>query len=178
MIGGPGPGGACAEADQACTTSSDCCEGLACVEGVCAEPAGPACAAEGEACETDTDCCEGLSCRARVCLAEGTAFVPAKNISFDLIAIHDPGSDQYNADCIGCHGDRTDEKALDGVTPAAHAVMVSFFGTGNDRCIACHGDGPDFLTKSAGALREPVDMESVGCFACHGPSGNPAFYVE
>jgi len=108
--------------------------------------------------------------------------VPAKSLSYDLIAIHDPDSDTYNGDCIGCHGDRTTEIAMDGVTPAAHATMLAFFsGEGNARCTACHASGPDFLTLSAGGLREQVDMERANCAGCHGvvaSTGAPTFYAD
>jgi len=110
--------------------------------------------------------------------------LPAKHIGLDLIGIHDPDSSQYNADCIGCHGDRTNEVALDGVTPAAHSTMlgaIAFadtpilvsFGEGNARCIACHGGRVDFLSFSGGKLREPVNTEH--CAHCHS-TGNLKFY--
>ncbi len=109
---------------------------------------------------------------------------PAQHIGLDLVGIHDPDSSQYNADCIGCHGDRTNEVALDGVTPAAHSTMVGpiafadtpvlvSFGEGNARCIACHSNRVDFLSFSAGKLREPVNTEYCG--HCHS-TGNLKFY--
>ncbi len=96
--------------------------------------------------------------------------LPAKSITFDLILIHDPASDQYDANCTAaeCHGDRRQELALDGVTPAAHRLMV-IFGEGDDRCARCHGPGADLMNGSAANLREQVDMETVGCTWCHGP---------
>jgi mono/diheme cytochrome c family protein len=120
-----------------------------------------------------------------VCVAEPTGpptpALPAKTIGYELIAIHDPDSGSYNGDCIGCHTDRTNEVALDDVTSAAHARMLGLFGEGNDRCIRCHGSGPNFLTASAGGLREQVDMANVACAACHGAqpiSGATALYAE
>lgn len=146
------------------------------------------CAAEAEACTNTDDCCEGLVCAADTCVTPDTgnmSVLPAKSIGLDLMGIHDPESDVYNGDCIGCHGDRRDEVALDGVTPAAHATMASFFGTGNDRCISCHNDGPNFFdvaagagTLSRGALREQVDMDAVNCAACHGANAAVALYAE
>jgi len=105
---------------------------------------------------------------------EPTAALPAQTIGYDLVGIHDPQSSAYNADCISCHGDRTNEVALDGVTPAAHSRMLfQSFGTGNARCLKCHINGADFLSFSAGGLREPVNLERVisgtgsSCTSCH-----------
>jgi hypothetical protein len=110
-----------------------------------------------------------------------SAALPAKTIGYDLVGIHDPKSAAYSANCVGCHGDRTNEVALDGVTPTAHSRMLfSSFGTGNARCVKCHNNGVDFLSFSAGGLREPVDMErdisstESSCTSCHGR----AFYVR
>lgn len=125
-------------------------------------------------CNADTQICEGAGGD-----GEGEPALPGKTISFDLIGVHDPASDSYNANCIGCHGDRLDEVALDGVTPAAHATMAGLFGGGNDRCIACHSEsGPNFLTSSSGGIRKQAGLEAVGCAGCHGPDAAQAFYVE
>jgi hypothetical protein len=108
---------------------------------------------------------------------------PAKSIGFEVIAVHDPASGRYDANCIGCHGERTNEVALDGVTPAAHSTMqFGFLGTGNERCVSCHKSAPDFLSYSAGGLRELVNVErdlalESSCTSCHS-SGNLAFYVR
>ncbi len=137
------------------------------------------CAAATEACTTTDDCCDGLTCSARVCTEPppaNAAAIPAKIIGLDLMGVHDPDSDAYNGNCIGCHGDRTDEVALDGVTPSAHATMANLFGTGNDRCVSCHESGPDFVTRSASALMEQVDITS--CSACHGPNAAVALYAD
>lgn len=107
--------------------------------------------------------------------------LPAKSIGYDLIGIHTPDSGQYDANCIGCHGDRTNEVALDGVTPAAHSVMqFGFLRQGNERCMACHSSPPDFLSYSAGGLREPVSVErelaaESSCTSCHS-AGGLSFY--
>ncbi len=110
--------------------------------------------------------------------------LPAKTIGLELIGIHDPRSKNYNADCIGCHGDRTNEVALDGVTPAAHSTMLfKSWATGNARCLRCHRDAVDFLSYSAGGLREPVNIErNVGligsCTSCHSGDWALGFYVR
>jgi len=98
----------------------------------------------------------------------GTAPVPLKTISLTLIGWHDAQSNQYMRDCIACHGTRTRERALDGTTPTAHAIMLNEFGTGNSRCLGCHMTGPDFLTGSAGALRKQIfyDQDEF-CTDCH-----------
>ena len=102
----------------------------------------------------------------------GTAPIPLKTISLTLIGWHDPRADKFYRNCIACHGTRTQERALDGKTPTAHSLMLSFYGQGNDRCINCHFNGPnytgpDFLTHSAGALRQQVNYEINNCTACH-----------
>lgn len=145
----PGDGGECAQETEACTSADNCCDGLTCVNGTCAAPG-----------------------------AGNTAALPAKKIAFDLIGIHDPDSDKYNDNCIACHGDRTDEVALDGATPTAHATMAGLFGEGNNRCVACHDRGPSFLTLSAGGLRAQVNIEDVGCTNCHGANAALAFYAD
>ncbi len=146
------------------------------------------CAAATEACTTTGDCCDGLECNGGTCgvPASGTqAAIPAKQIELNLIGIHDPDAESYNGNCVGCHGDRTDEVALDGVTPTAHATMADLFGEGNDRCIACHNGGPNFFDfaygsgdASAGGLREQVDMEEENCGACHGANAAVALYAD
>lgn len=112
------------------------------------------------------------------------AALPAKRIGMDLINIHDANSLLYDADCISCHSDRTNEVALDGVTPAAHSTMLFISqGPGNARCVTCHKSGPDFLSYSAGGLREPVNVErdlasESSCTSCHSGGGNLSFYVR
>ena len=108
------------------------------------------------------------------------AFIPAKHIDFELIGIHDEASENYNGDCLGCHADRLNEVALDGVTPTAHSRMLRTLGGADWLCVACHSR-LDFLTQSASNLREQVDMEETGCTSCHGQNaapGVPQFYVR
>jgi hypothetical protein len=105
-------------------------------------------------------------------LGAGTAPVPIKNVSLSMISWHDPQSQKFMRNCVACHGTRTQERALDGVTPTAHSLMLNFYGGGNDRCLTCHYNGPkysgpDFLTHSGGALRKQVNYEVTGCTACH-----------
>lgn len=111
----------------------------------------------------------------------GTAPIPLKTISLTLIAWHDPQSDKFFRNCIACHGTKTQERALDGKTPTAHSIMLSFYGQGNDRCITCHYNGPkytgpDFLTYSAGSLRKQVNYEVNNCAACHAKGGFKPLY--
>ncbi len=42
-------------------TELECCDGLICLDGACAEPE-PLCSAEGEPCKDDTGCCDDLIC--------------------------------------------------------------------------------------------------------------------
>ena len=108
------------------------------------------------------------------------ASIPAKYIDLELIGIHDEASENYNGDCLGCHADRLNEVALDGVTPTAHSRMLRQFGGAAWLCVACHSR-LDFLTQSASNLREQVDMEETGCTSCHGQNaapGVPQFYVR
>ena len=56
----------------------------------------------------------------------GTAPIPLKTISLSLIGWHDPQSDSFYRNCIACHGTRTQERALDGITPTVHSTMLSF----------------------------------------------------
>jgi len=128
-------------------------------------------------------------CFFRVRTTGGQASPPMalQTISFDLIGIHDPGSRNYNANCIGCHGDRTKEVALDGRTPAAHSIMLELFDEGirpaqrvfgNERCLECHRGGPDFLTQSAGGLRKQVDYKKARCIECHQAPVRPVLYMR
>lgn len=108
------------------------------------------------------------------------AFVPAKQITLEVIGIHDEASENYNGNCTGCHADRLYEVALDGVTPTAHSQMLRTLGGTDWLCIACH-PRLDFLTESAANLREQVDIEETGCTSCHGLNavpGVPQFYVR
>jgi len=113
-----------------------------------------------------------------VSYSEGGTPRPSKTISLNLIGIHDSGSAAYNTNCVGCHGDRLNEVALDGKTPSAHSTMQGIFGTGNKRCLKCHTPGPDFLSHSAGGLREPVDIIKANCTTCHAAGSEKAFYAK
>lgn len=111
------------------------------------------------------------------------ARIPAQYLTMDTIGIHDSGSLFYDGDCIGCHGPRVDEVALDGVTRVAHSKMIMFLTDGafptNEACIYCHQVDIDFLTMSAGGLRKQVDIWGAECALCHivgGPPDTPRFY--
>lgn len=102
---------------------------------------------------------------------------------WNLLALHDAGSAQYNADCIKCHGNMMWEESLSDLAPAAHPVMMPYAlaETGEDTldnstCLYCHPT-VDFLEKSAGNLRKQV---AAGvCVQCHRPGerGRP-LYLE
>jgi hypothetical protein len=110
----------------------------------------------------------------------GTAPIPMKTISLTLIGWHDLDSDKFMANCIACHGTRTQERALDGLTPTAHSTMLGLFSQGNDRCYTCHynwpGGGPNLLTDSAGALRKQLNYEVNECTSCHDKGSLLPFY--
>ncbi len=57
----------------------------------------------------------------------------------NVIDIHDKTSSNYNSDCVSCHGDKTDGRALDG-RPDAHAAMIPWTpgDTTNEKCVWCH----------------------------------------
>ncbi len=108
-----------------------------------------------------------------------TAVIPFSTITFDVIGIHDSESTSYNANCIGCHGDRSKEVALDGQTPTAHSKHLQLFGQGNARCVFCHETGSDFLTYSSSGLREQVNLQERSCKVCHGlGKGALEFYAQ
>ncbi|RMF82996.1 MAG: hypothetical protein D6739_07880 [Nitrospirae bacterium] len=60
----------------------------------------------------------------------------------NVIALHDERSPDYDPNCVSCHGTKTTELAPDGVTPMAHAVMMTALATTipdlNQRCAYCH----------------------------------------
>ncbi len=111
--------------------------------------------------------------------------IPPKYITLDVIGIHDLESENYDGDCIGCHGQRKNETALDRTTPASHAQMIAALGEesyfGNDLCVYCHQFGTDFLSWSAGGLRKQIGIWEAECALCHlegGSPGSPRFYVR
>lgn len=108
------------------------------------------------------------------------ATMPAQQIDLSLIGVHDPSSEDYDSDCIGCHGDLLNEYASDGVTLMAHSTMVMLHGTGNDHCTGCHAYGTDFVSYSAGQIRGQIDVERAACVACHGLTipDLPEFYMR
>ncbi|RME92908.1 MAG: hypothetical protein D6766_09195 [Verrucomicrobia bacterium] len=118
---------------------------------------------------------------------ESTIPVPAKTISLDLMAWHDPESDSYINFCTVCHGTKAEEKGLDGETPSYHSLLVHrvYAGEGDEGCRTCHQRetregriGPDFLNHSAGGLRRQVNVEENLCTTCHGRFSTVSLYVR
>ena len=63
-------GGACQITGGTCTTSTDCCAGLPCTNGLCGEPQG--CSTFGQTCDATNPCCTNLTCVDGTC----TEFIP------------------------------------------------------------------------------------------------------
>ena len=62
----------CAEIDEPCASTSDCCDGLICgANETCQEESSGECLQQGEECSVHADCCAGLSCAPdRTCQGE------------------------------------------------------------------------------------------------------------
>ena len=113
----------------------------------------------------------------------GTAAIPNKTISMELLSWHDPLSAGYMSDCISCHGTLTGELALDGAHLMAHSTMLGDFGSGNSRCILCHEDNPGnlgnyCLTYAAGSLSEQVNVQTKDCTDCQDKGGGETEYYD
>ena len=99
----------------------------------------------------------------------------------NILATHDPDSDRYNGNCLGCHATVLEESSADPRILGFHQAMVPFMpgynpahGPSNQTCTQCH-DKIDILRDSSGGLRTRVDPEL--CALCHGPEGpGPVFY--
>ncbi len=104
--------------------------------------------------------------------------LPNTYVGYDLIGVHDPQSDSYDADCVSCHGTMVGEKALDGLTTTAHGRMLLFFAAGNERCVECHTTRTDILTGSTANLRKQVDLEATECAVCHDSVSELVWYVR
>lgn len=108
------------------------------------------------------------------------ASVPLKHIDLSTLGEHDPNSSKYDAKkCTACHGNRTNEGALDGTTPAAHSVMPYLLGSGAARCSNCHASVVDLAFHSDSRLRANRYSASASCASakCHGVSGPRPFYM-
>lgn len=81
-------------------------------------------------------------------------------------ALHDPGSDQYNPDCVPCHAEVVEEHSLNPQIAGAHPAMFPFVGGQN--CDFCHWS-VDFDNRSAGNVRRNTDVEL--CALCHSETG-------
>jgi peptidoglycan-associated lipoprotein len=90
-----------------CLGAEDCPEGLACIDGLCREPA----------CRTDEDCPAGLACKGGVCETQETASVGGElggcdpeSIYFDFDSAEIEGSMrrrlQVNYECLAKTGGR------------------------------------------------------------------------
>lgn len=95
----------------------------------------------------------------------------------NIIAAHNPGSSEYNRNCLNCHAGVTNTPSLDPAVPSAHIAMLAFTpGKNNERCIWCHRDVSATLIRAAARagnfqtdIRKSVDTQLCGI--CHGPQG-------
>lgn len=95
--------------------------------------------------------------------------------NWNLIAMHDASSDEYNSDCMLCHGDMQCGITLNAAVPEIHVRMTKYIlqATNTTKitdttCIYCHKT-VDFINYSAGNIRRQVATEV--CDQCHGPEG-------
>ena len=96
------------------------------------------------------------------------------------VAIHDPSSSQYDADCLACHEDVLTTPSADPRILSHHQAMTPFtpgynpaHGPSNEVCVQCHRS-VEIRMDSAGALRKQVNPEL--CALCHGPAGPGQVY--
>ena len=101
----------------------------------------------------------------------------------NLVAVHDPTSSEYDADCLACHEDVLTTPSADPRILSFHQKMTTFMpgynsahGPSNEVCRQCHRF-VEIRMDSAGALRKQVNPEL--CALCHGPSGpGPVYYAQ
>lgn len=112
---------------------------------------------------------------------------PNSSIMVNLIALHDTSapSPPFDSNCVGCHGNKSSGRALDG-RKDAHAEMVqkSPGCTTNEKCLWCH----EYIevepwiqsgyqsTLPTASLRKPYD--AVKCVWCHGVGTEEQFYAD
>lgn len=104
---------------------------------------------------------------------------PSLYADFSLVSTHNPASDDYDLDCVSCHGSLLDKSGTDGTTLAAHSTMPGLLGSGSHRCLNCHVDSGDLVAQESARLRQDVfsGVASCGSAKCHGASGPVPFYA-
>lgn len=94
----------------------------------------------------------------------------AEQPSGDLIELHSDLTQVATADCVGCHGDKSQEKSLDPNIATPHAIHIPMLVD----CNYCHKSA-DLLQGSAANLMKQVSPQV--CAGCHGPGGSaPQFF--
>lgn len=98
---------------------------------------------------------------------------------WNLIAMHDASSSEYNSDCIKCHGNMMGESSLRSDIRGIHPRMMRYVredSITNETCRHCH-QSVDFMEVSAGNIRKQVAIEK--CAECHSPHGpGKPLYIE
>lgn len=109
---------------------------------------------------------------------------PPRADSVDLVAIHSPGSPQFNGSCLSCHADIMKRTTLSPKVKDAHAAMIPFapdydpkVGVTNDTCKSCHAK-VDVTQHSGMYIRKNSDVAL--CEGCHSKSGpsSKKFYAN
>lgn len=84
----------------------------------------------------------------------------------NIIYFHATASQQDPADCMGCHGDMSNETSLAEGTQAYHPMHAS--NTSQYTCVTCH-TSVDLLERSGTSARKQAGPTL--CASCHGPNG-------
>ncbi len=85
--------------------------------------------------------------------------------SSDIIELHSDLTQVATADCVQCHGDKSQEESLDPSIDTPHAIHIPML----EDCSYCHKSA-DLLEGSAASLMKQVSADI--CAGCHGPGGS------
>lgn len=90
---------------------------------------------------------------------------PAEQTLGDIIELHSDLTQVATADCVECHGDKSQEQGLDPDIDTPHVIHIPMLKD----CNYCHKSA-DLLQGSAAGLMKQVSVEEI-CAQCHGPAG-------
>ncbi len=90
---------------------------------------------------------------------------PAEQTLGDIIELHSDLTQVATAECVECHGDKSQEQSLDPDIDSPHVTHMPILKD----CNVCHKSA-DLLQGSAASLMKQVSAEEV-CAQCHGPGG-------